>query len=123
MPELKPHIYIIIIIKKTYSAQKDEFPKDTNELARRCEKRTKEKARQQAQEHLDGPWEGKELHRKHPKSLKDADVDLHRTKQWLTSNGLKTVTEIERKNGKGFTERIIEEWIINIRTNHSQHSV
>ena len=78
-------------------------------------KKEQKKKPDKKQEHLDGPWEGQELHRKHPKSLKDADVDLHRTKQWLTSNGLKTVTEIERKNGKGFTEQIIEEWIINIR--------
>jgi len=66
-----------------------ESPKEADELATRYAKRTKQKARPHAQEHLAGMWERKALHGKHPKRMKDADVDLHRTSQWLTSSGLK----------------------------------
>ena len=90
--------------KKMYSVQKEaqkffmefdlsEFPKEADELATHYAKRTKQKARQQAQEHLAGLWEGKALHGKHPQRMKDADVDLHRTNQWVTGSGLKAGTE------------------------------
>ena len=69
------------------------FPKEADELATRCARRTKQKNRQQAQEHLAGLWEGKALHGKHPKRMKHADEDLHRTNQSLTSSGLKAETE------------------------------
>ena len=69
------------------------FPKEADKLATRCAKRTKQKNRQQAQEHLAGLWDGKALHGKHPKRMKHADEDLHRTNQWLTSSGLKAETE------------------------------
>jgi len=72
-----------------------EFPKEVDKFATCNSKRTKQKAWQQAQEHLVGLWEGKALalHRKHPKRMKDADVDLHRTNQWLMSSGLKAEAE------------------------------
>ena len=90
--------------KKIYSAQKEaqkffrefdlsDLPREADEFATHHAKRTKQKARQQAQEHLSKLWEGKALHGKHPKRMKDADVDLHRTNQWLMSSGLKAETE------------------------------
>ena len=90
--------------KKMYSVQKRhesffrefdlfELPKEVDKLATCHAKRTKQKAQQQVQEHLSGLWEGKALHGKHLKRMKDADVDLHRTNQWLTSSGLKAETE------------------------------
>ena len=45
------------------------------------------------QEQLSTKWEGKALHGKHPKRMKDADADLQKTNQWLTSSGLKAETE------------------------------
>ena len=66
-----------------------ESPEEADELATRYAKRTKQEARAHAQEHLAGMWEGKTLHGKHPRRMKDADVDLQRTRQWLTSSGLK----------------------------------
>ena len=70
-----------------------ESPKEADELATRCAKRTKQKARPHAQELLAGMWEGKALHGTHPKRMKDEDVDLHRTSQWLTNSGLKAETD------------------------------
>lgn len=70
-----------------------EFPKEVDKFATCCAKRTKQKAWQQAQEHEAGLSEDKALHRKHPKRVKDADVDLHITKQWLMSSGLKAEAE------------------------------
>ena len=91
--------------KKIYSAQKEalkffrefdlsELPREAHEFATHHAKRAKQKARQQAQEHLSKLWEGKALHGKHAKRMKDADVDLHRINQWLTSSGLKAETEV-----------------------------
>ena len=90
--------------KKLYSAQKEaqkfsrefdlpELPKEAHELATCFAKRTKHKTRQQAKEKLSARWEDKALHGRHPKRMKDADVDLHRTNQWLTNSGLKAETE------------------------------
>ena len=65
-----------------------ELSKEADELATRYANRTKQRPRQQAQEQLSTQWEGKALRGKHPKRMKDADVDLQRTNQWLTSSGL-----------------------------------
>ena len=84
--------------KKMYSVQKEaqtfsrefdlpELSKEADELATRYSKRAKQKVRQQAQEQPSTQWEGKALHGKLPKRMKDADVDLQRTNQWLTSPG------------------------------------
>ena len=56
-------------------------------------KRAKQKAWHQAQYFLEKQWEKKALHGKYPKREKDADVDCHKTNQWLKSSGLKVETE------------------------------
>ena len=66
-----------------------ELPREADEFSTHHAKRTRQKARQQAQEHISKLWEGKALHGKHPKRMEDADVDLQRTIQWLTSSGSK----------------------------------
>ena len=45
------------------------------------------------QEKLTKQWEDKTLHGRHPKRIKEADVDHHKTNQWLKSSGLKSETE------------------------------
>ena len=47
----------------------------------------------QAQDFLEKEWEDKALHGKYPKRVKYADVDHHKTNQWLKSNALKAKTE------------------------------
>ena len=56
-------------------------------------KRTKQMARNKTQEKLTKQWEDKALHGRYPKRIKDADVDHHKTNQWLKSSGLKSETE------------------------------
>ena len=65
-----------------------ELPREADEFPTHHAKRTKQKARQQAQEHLFKLWEGKV-----PKRMKDADVDLNRINQWLTNSGVKAENE------------------------------
>ena len=63
---------------KTFSREFDlpELPKEADELATRYAKRTKQKAQHQAQEQLSTLCEGTALHGKHPKMVKDKDIDL-----------------------------------------------
>ena len=46
----------------------------------------------QARDILGKQWEDKALHGKYPKRVKDADVDCHKTNQWLRSSGMKAET-------------------------------
>ena len=56
-------------------------------------KRIKQMARNKTQEKLTKQWEDKALHGRYPKRIKEADVDHHKTNQWLKSSGLKAETE------------------------------
>ena len=44
-------------------------------------------------EKLTKQWEDKALDGRYPKRIKEADVDHHKTNQWLKSSGLKSETE------------------------------
>ncbi|XP_078357225.1 uncharacterized protein LOC144642106 [Oculina patagonica] len=50
-------------------------------------------ARNKTKEKLTKQWEDKALHGRYPKRIKEADVDHHKTNQWLKSSGLKAETE------------------------------
>ena len=47
----------------------------------------------QTQDVLEKQWEDKALHGKYSKTVKDADIDHHKTNQWLKNIGLKAETE------------------------------
>ena len=50
-------------------------------------------ARNKTQEKLTKQWKDKALRGRYPKRIKEADVDHHKTNQWLKSSGLKAETE------------------------------
>ncbi|XP_078348127.1 uncharacterized protein LOC144633190 isoform X1 [Oculina patagonica] len=90
--------------KKLYSIQKQaeqfkqeldlQIPdKQADETTTKYAKRTKQMARNKTQEKLTKQWEDKALHGRYPKRIKEADVDHHKTNQWLKSSGLKAETE------------------------------
>ena len=90
--------------KKLYSIQRqaEQFKheldltipdKQAEETTTKYAKRTKQMARNKTQEKLTKQWEDKALHGKYPKRIKEADVDHHKTNQWLKSSGLKAETE------------------------------
>ena len=64
-----------------------------NEPSTNYARRTKVKAKQQAQEQLKNNWEEKPLHGKYPRRLNDNDVDQAQTNKWLKTSGLKSETE------------------------------
>ena len=86
--------------KKLYSIQeqfKQELDltipdKQAEETTTKYAKRTKQMARNKTQEKLTKQWENKALHGRFPKRIKEADVDHHKTNQWLKSSGLKAET-------------------------------
>ena len=90
--------------KKLYSIQRqaEQFKQEldltipdkrADETTIKFAKRTKQMARNKTQEKLTKQWEDKALHGRYPKRIKEADVDHHKTNQWLKSSGLKSETE------------------------------
>ena len=90
--------------KKLYSIQRqaEQFKQEldltipdkrADETTIKYAKRTKQMARNKTQEKLTKQWEDKALHGRYPKRIKEADVDHHKTNQWLKSSGLKSETE------------------------------
>ena len=67
--------------------------KQAEETTTKYAKKTKQMARNKTQEKLAKQWEDKALHGRYPKRIKEADVDHHKTNQWLKSSGLKAETE------------------------------
>ena len=84
--------------KKEAEKFKKEFEvpnlkREANERITKFARKVKQKVKQQAQNIEVKQWEEKELHRRYPERLREADVDGYKTNQWLRSTGLKAETE------------------------------
>ena len=70
-----------------------EIAGKNNESIAKLAKRVKQHAKSQALDNIKQKWESKAMHGQYPSRIKEADVDLKQTNNWLKVIGLKAETE------------------------------
>ena len=93
--EEKKKLYSITREAEKYKHELDlqETPRRDDETAILHAKKIKAKAKHQGQKQLQKRWEEKPMHGRYPSRIREADVDIKLTNQWLKSSGLKSETE------------------------------